>query len=61
MKYKLIAIDFDGTLVNDERKVTERTKEALFKKKEENYKIVGVTARALESAKQLETLVFLII
>lgn len=58
MKYKLIAIDFDGTLVNDERKVTERTKEALFKKKEENYKIVGVTARALESAKAIGDISF---
>lgn len=53
MKYKLIATDFDGTLVNDEKKVTPATKEILYKKKKENYKIVGVTARALESAKEI--------
>lgn len=58
MKYKLIATDFDGTLVNDEGNVTKRTREALVKKKEENYKIIGVTARALESAKKIGDISF---
>lgn len=58
MKYKLIAMDFDGTLVNDQKKVTPRTIEALKKKKEENYKIVGVTARALESSKNIGDMSF---
>lgn len=51
-------MDFDGTLVNDERKVTEKTKKSLLEKKEENYKIVGVTARALESAKEIGDIAF---
>lgn len=58
MKYKLIAMDFDGTLVNDEKKVTAKTKKALLKKKKEGYKIVGVTARALESAKEIGDISF---
>lgn len=58
MKYKLIATDFDGTLVNDEKVLTSRTKQILYKKKNENYKIVGVTARALESAKEIGDIEF---
>jgi len=58
MKYKLIAMDFDGTLLNKERKVTLKTKEAILKKKTENYKIIGVTARALESAKTIGDISF---
>lgn len=53
MKYKLIAMDFDGTLVNDEKRVTPITRKILYKKKNENYKIIGVTARALESVKEI--------
>lgn len=33
MKYKLVAIDMDGTLLNKERQVTEKTKEVLKKHK----------------------------
>lgn len=51
MNYKLIAMDFDGTLLNDQKEIGERTKEALKRYREEGYKIVGVTARALLSAK----------
>lgn len=58
MKYKLIAMDSDGTLLNKERKVTRKTKEAILKKKTENYKIIGVTARALESAKAIGDISF---
>ena len=58
MKYKLIAMDFDGTLLNQEKKITFKTKEAILKKKTENYKIIGVTARALESAKEIGDISF---
>lgn len=51
MNYKLIAMDFDGTLLNDKKEIGERTKETLIKYKKKGYKIVGVTARALLSAK----------
>lgn len=53
MNYKLIAMDFDGTLLNDKKEVTEKTKNALIKCKKKGYTIVGVTARALYSAKSV--------
>ena len=52
MKYKLIAMDFDDTLLNSKKEIGEKTKECLKKYKEKGYKIVGVTARALLSAKK---------
>lgn len=51
MKYKLIGMDFDGTLLNDDKKVSKITEEKLKALKEEGYKIVGVTARTLAGAK----------
>lgn len=51
MDYKLIAMDFDGTLLNDKKEVTERTKNILMECKKSGYKIVGVTARHLESSR----------
>ena len=30
MKYRLIAMDLDGTLNNDEKKITPRTRDALM-------------------------------
>lgn len=50
MEYKLIAMDFDGTLLNDQKQVSIKTKETLMKYKEEGYIIVGVTARTYGSA-----------
>lgn len=52
MNYKLIAMDFDGTLLDDKKEIGWKTKEALIKYRNEGYKIVGVTARALFSAKE---------
>lgn len=46
-KYKLIATDFDGTLLTDERKVTKRNKDVLMKYKNKGYITVGVTGRTL--------------
>lgn len=46
MKYKLIATDFDGTLLTDDKKITIETKNIL-KNIENKYIIVGSTARNL--------------
>ncbi len=62
--YKLIAMDFDDTLLNDEKKVTQRTKDALMEYKKKGYTIVGVTARTLKSVEdvvQLELFDYLIL
>jgi len=45
MKYKLIASDMDGTLVNDESKLTERTKAAIIKAVDAGVIFVAATGR----------------
>ena len=50
MKYKLIAIDMDGTLLNSNNEVSERTREAIDKAKEKGVHIVISTGRVLKSA-----------
>lgn len=50
MNYKVIATDFDGTLLTSDKKITTKTEEALLKCKNNNYIIIGVTARNLSSA-----------
>ena len=52
MKYKLIATDFDGTLLTDNKKITIETKNTLKNIKNE-YIIVGATARNLGSVKSV--------
>lgn len=49
MDYKLISMDFDGTLLTSNKKVTKKNKEILLKLKKENHIIVGITARNLSS------------
>lgn len=49
-KIKIIAMDFDGTLLTSDKKITDRTKECLIKLKK-TYMIIGVTARNLLSVK----------
>ena len=49
MKYNLISMDFDGTLLTSDKKITKRNKEILQKYKNNNYIIVGVTARNFSS------------
>lgn len=56
MKYKLIAMDLDGTLLNDKKEISLRTKETLLKCKEKGYLIVGVTARTLCSTENVAPL-----
>ena len=51
MNYKLIAMDFDGTLLRDDKTISENTKNILKLYKDLGYLIVGVTARTLKSIK----------
>lgn len=55
MEYKLIGIDFDGTLLDDNKKITLKTKKALTNAINK-YIIVGVTNRNLNSAKSVADL-----
>lgn len=50
MKYKLIAIDMDGTLLNSQNKISDRNRNILFKAIEEGVTIVLATGRILRSA-----------
>ncbi len=51
MEYKLIAMDFDGTLLTDNKNVSPKTEALLRKLKKQGYKIVGATARTIDSCK----------
>ena len=53
MKYKIIASDFDGTLLTSEKKITAENIEALKKCKKMGCTIVGITARNLSSVKSV--------
>ena len=50
MKYKMIAIDMDGTLLNDEKSIHPRNIEAIKKASEEGVKVVICTGRNFASA-----------
>ncbi len=50
-KFKMIAVDFDGTLLNDKKQLTKKTIEILRKKREDGYYLIGATARTLNSVK----------
>lgn len=49
---KLIALDLDGTLLNEEKVIPEATKMRLLKMKKDGIKIVLATGRTFESAKR---------
>lgn len=51
--YKMITIDVDDTLLNDERVVTEKTKQALVNAIEKGVKVTLATGRMYSSAKQI--------
>lgn len=53
MNYELIAMDFDGTLLRDDKTISLNTKSILKLYKDLGYLIVGVTARTLESIKDV--------
>lgn len=46
--YKLIALDMDGTLLNEEKKVTQRTKEAISAARDKGVTVVLATGRPIE-------------
>lgn len=48
MKYKLIALDIDGTLINSSHQITDGVKEAIQKAKEKGVKVVLCTGRPLK-------------
>ena len=50
-KIKIISMDFDGTLLTSDKKISDRTRRCLKEIKNKSYKIIGVTARNLLSAK----------
>ncbi len=50
MKYKLIALDMDGTLLNSENEVSVRTREAILKANDKGAHVVLATGRILTSA-----------
>ena len=45
MKYKLIALDLDGTLKNSENKITDKTRETLIKAQQLGATIVLASGR----------------
>lgn len=45
MQYKLLAIDLDGTLTNNEKKITPYTKDRLFKAMDKGVKIILASGR----------------
>ncbi len=45
MAYKIIALDLDGTLTNSEKKITPKTKEAIFRIQEKGVKVVLASGR----------------
>lgn len=53
MEYKIIATDFDGTLLTSNKKISDRTYKTLKRLKENNYIIVGITARNLASVEKV--------
>ncbi len=48
MKYKMIVLDLDGTLTNEQKKITPKTKEALMRAQENGIKVVLASALADE-------------
>jgi len=56
MKYKLIATDIDGTLVNDKSELTERTKNAIIKAIKMGVIFVPASGRPLINMRFLSTL-----
>lgn len=47
MRYRMIALDLDGTLNNDQKKITERTKNALIAVQKQGVKVVLASGRPL--------------
>ena len=54
VKYKLIAVDMDGTLLNDESMITERTKSAVISAIEMGILFVVSTGRSMTALKNIK-------
>ncbi len=52
MKYKLIVVDVDGTLVNDKKKITDKTAASIKKAQEENMLVTIASGRPLSGLKE---------
>ena len=52
MKYKMIALDLDGTLNNDQKKITNRTKEALIAVQKKGVTVVLASGRPITGLKR---------
>lgn len=50
--YKLVAIDMDGTLLREDKTVSEKTKDVIKKAKEKNVKVVLATGRPVDGVKR---------
>ena len=50
---KIISMDFDGTLLTSDKKISNRTRNCLINLKKESYIIIGITARNLLSVKDI--------
>ena len=50
---KIISMDFDGTLLTSDKKITDRTRNCLTELKSKSYIIIGITARNLLSVKDI--------
>lgn len=48
---KIISMDFDGTLLTSNKKISDKTKGCLVDLKNRFYKIIGIIARNLSSVK----------
>ena len=56
MKYKLIAADMDGTLLNDDSELSERTKIAITKTAQTGVLFVAATGRAMQGVENINAL-----
>ena len=56
MKYKLIASDMDGTLVNDRSELTERTKKAILKATDAGVLFVAATGRPFGNVQEFNSI-----
>ena len=50
--YKIIALDMDGTLLNDEKVITDRTKNALIEARKKGVKVVLASGRPADGLKR---------
>lgn len=53
MKYKLIALDLDGTLTNSQKKITDNTKAVLKRAEDEGARIVLASGRPVQGVRAL--------